>query len=181
MQITMRREPDGSYRITGIPFGLALWLVELPGLIGQDLPPEVRARLYPPPGSDEQMQVEWERLMVPELFALLASSRDVVLKDLAPLRSRLRKAEELFEDGELTIAPEHVNAWISALNAARLALGAQFEVTAEDMAEGREPVKFDAREAAIAKIDVYAWMQGTLIHGTFPPPEEGDPTTDPAV
>ena len=44
--------------------------------------------------TDEQMQAEWERLMYPELFALLASSRDVVIKDLEPLRTRVLSAAQ---------------------------------------------------------------------------------------
>jgi hypothetical protein len=166
-----------------ISYGLALWLVELPELIGRDQPPAVRRRLYPPPGDDEQMREEWERLMVPELFALLASSRDIVRKDLGPLAKRLVEAEESFEDGELVVPPEHVNGWISALNAARLALGAIYEVNADDMSEDRHPVVFDAREAAIARIDVFAWFQGTLIHGTHPPPpaDEEPPDEDPTA
>jgi hypothetical protein len=94
---------------------------------------------------------------LPELFALLADSKRIVEHDLASLAKAKRGPM-----WRLEIPAAHVTAWISALNAARLALGALFDVTADDMHPDREPT-YDERGLAILRIDLFAWLQGTLI------------------
>ena len=91
---------------------------------------------------------------------LVIPSSTVVERDLVSLKpGRL--------GSRLTIPAQHANAWISALNAARLALGAVHEVTATDMESEDEP-PLDERGWAILRIHLYAWLQATLIDAAPP-------------
>jgi uncharacterized protein DUF2017 len=158
--LTVRRGADGSLVVGQIPPLLDSVLRELPALLGPEQPEAAKRRLFPDPGGDPEAVAEWRRTQHPELFALLADARSVVERDLASLTPG--------PDGSrLTIPAAHANAWISALNAARLALGAVHEVTAADMESEAEP-SLDERGWAILRIHLYAWLQETLI-GAAPP------------
>jgi Domain of unknown function (DUF2017) len=157
IELSVSRGAGGVLSVHGIPPLLAQFLRELPGLLGKDQPDAVRRRLYPDPSLDAEIAAEWRRAQHPELFALIADSKRIVEADLVSLHRPKRKRTFSFE-----IAPAHVSAWISALNAGRLALGAVHEVTAADMDPEREP-SYDDRGLAILRIDLYGWLQATLI------------------
>lgn len=160
IELRATRGDDGTLVLDGIPPLLAGFLREIPALLGADQPDAVRRRLYPDPSLDEEVAAEWRRAQHPELFALMADSKRIVEHDLVSLHRPKRK-----RSFRLEIAAAHVAAWISALNAARLALGAVHEVTAADMDPGREPT-YDERGLAILRIDLYGWLQATLIEAT---------------
>lgn len=168
----VRRE-DGALSIEGLfPLHVAA-LVEVPELL--DKPEgEARRRLFPEPSHDEKQKAEWERLVRPELFALLASAREILLRDLRGVEP----AEPLggVPRWNVTIPAQHVNAWISALNAARLALGAQHGVESEedlhpDLEEKDGKIELDERTFAVIKISVLADLQAALILDGLPESE----------
>ena len=117
---------------------LAPWfmsvLLEVPDLLDADQPDAVKRRLYPEPSEDPEQSKEWKKYVHPELFALLASAREVIQRDLGTL-SPMRESMPL-GSWEVTIQEEHVSAWISALNAARLTLAATHGIEEEDMEAG---------------------------------------------
>jgi hypothetical protein len=151
-----RRKP-GIVSVLGMPPVMAIVLRELPELLGSDQPEVVTKRLFPVPVDDPEAAAEWRRMQHPELFALLADARQVVESDL-PALARGRDAGTL----RLDLPALHLHAWISALNAARLTLGALHDVTAEDLDPDNVPSR-DERGAAIVRIDLYAWLQSLLI------------------
>lgn len=167
------RREDGSVVIESLfPLHVAA-LVEVPELLEK---PEgdVRRRLFPEPSDDAKQRDEWDRLVRPELFALLASAREILLRDLKGLEA----AEPLggVPRWNVTIPAQHVNAWISALNAARLALGAQHGVESEedlhpDLEEKDGKIELDERTFAVVKISVLADLQALLILGGLPESE----------
>ena len=160
--LRVSRSPDGALRVEGVPDALARVIREMPGLLGADQPEAVRKRLFPDASDDEETAADWRRTQHPELFALLADARTIVESDL---RSLTRGSPK--RTWRLAIPAAHAAAWISALNAARLALGALHEVTAADMDPDREPTA-DERGLAILRIDLYAWLQVALIEATAP-------------
>ncbi|HEX5138899.1 MAG TPA: DUF2017 family protein [Planctomycetota bacterium] len=177
------RHADGAVSIEGLfPLHLAA-LAEVPDLI--DKPEgDVRKRLFPEPSDDATQKGDWERLVRPELFALLASAREILLRDL----KGVGPAEPLggVPRWNVMVPAQHVNAWISALNAARLALGAEHGVESEEdlhpkleaNEEGR--IEVDERTLAVIKIGALADLQALLILDGLPeserprrPEEEG--------
>jgi len=178
------RHADGAVSIEGLfPLHLAA-LAEVPDLI--DKPEgDVKKRLFPEPSDDATQKADWERLVRPELFALLASAREILLRDLRGVGP----AEPLggVPRWSVTVPAQHVNAWIAALNAARLALGAEHGIESEEdlrpkleeNEEGR--IEVDERTLAVIKIGALADLQAMLIldglpEGERPPrPEEEGP------
>ncbi|MHC4162744.1 MAG: DUF2017 family protein [Planctomycetota bacterium] len=163
----LERQPDGGIAIEDLTPPFVFILLELPGLLGPDQPDEVKRRLFPDPAEEDEIRKDWARLVHPELYALLASAREIVRKDLGKL---------LPSGGtcRLEIPAPHVNAWISALNAARLALGAiqgiededdlhPFDDPEEDDDDREEVVELDARRLAVAKIHLLGELQALLV------------------
>ncbi len=151
---------------------LAPWfvsvLLELPELFDEDQPDEVKERLYPEPSGDPEHSDEWKKYVHPELFALIASARAIVMKDLASLSPVDEDA--LLGTWQVTIPKEHVNAWISALNTARVTLGAANDVDEEDMVEEHpDQESWDERRLAVAKIHLLGWLQQMIIEHKHPP------------
>lgn len=149
---------DGSVSIAGLQPAFVAALADLPQALQDDGNEKVRRRLYPEPSEDRAQQEEWARLVRPELFALVASAREVVAKDLA----RLRRARGQQAVWNLKIPSRHVNAWLSALQAARLALGARHDIGEAEM-EGRTTDLDETRQLALVKIHILAWIQELLI------------------
>lgn len=143
--------------MTRIPTLTAVLLRELPGLLGADQPPEVRARLFPDASEDETIAEEWRRTQHPELFALLADAKGIVEADLAALW-----AQDGEETWSMRIPGDHVTAWVSALNAARLALAARFDLAKPDRELDMRTIS-DERGLAALEMDQFAWFQARLI------------------
>ena len=146
-------------------------LLELPQILSKDQEDEaVKKRLYPEP-EDEDDKEEWKRLVHPELFALIADARTIVTRDLGGLVPS--DTEDPLGTWEMRIPKEHVQAWISALNAARLALGAKHGIEEEDMAhEELDDDEWDDKRLAITKIHLMGWLQQLIIED-YNPPEGG--------
>jgi hypothetical protein len=177
------RHEDGVVFEDLAPFYVVV-LMEVPELLAPDAPDEVKRRLYPMPSDDADAQEEWRRLVHPELFALIASARDIMRRDLSALEQR--REPGAMPAWRVEIPAAHVEAWISGLNAARLALGARFgieseadmhpefddggpldddeeETTAEDDAANEEA---NARRIGVFKIHALAELQALaeLVH-----------------
>jgi len=177
----LSRQPDGSIAVEELTPPFLFVLFEVPGLLGPDQPDEVKRRLFPDPSDNEEIRKDWERLVHPELYALLASAREIVRKDLGrmvPAGGTCR----------LEIPAPHVSAWISALNTARLALGAvhgiededdlhPFDDPEEEDDDGEEVVELDERRLAVVKIHLLGELQALLV--LEQDPEAAGPDYDP--
>ncbi len=161
-KLRVSRADSGALVVDGITDDLALVLRELPALLGPEQPDVVKKRLFPDASDDPEIAAEWRRTQHPELFALLADARTIVEADLASLARGFPKRAWRVE-----IPAAHLTAWISALNAGRLALGALHEVTAADMDPDHD-FEPDERGLAILRIDLYAWLQSVLIDAAPP-------------
>lgn len=131
--IQLRVQPAGPkhIRITGIDPVVLDSLFALPEILEQRDKPGVRDRLLPlPTESDETLNVDWQQNVTPDLRHLFVSASETVLRDLTgvvpdPQAKHLQ---------QLTFPTEHLNAWLSAVNQARLILGELHHVTEADMA-----------------------------------------------
>ena len=160
----LERQPDGGIAIEDLTPPLVFILLEVPSLLGPDQPDEVKLRLFPDPSDDDEVRKDWARLVQPELYALLASAREIVVTDLGKMASAGGVCR-------LEIPAPHLNAWISALNAARLALGAVHGIEDEDDLhlfddqdeEDEEVVDLDERSLAVVKIHLLGELQAMLV------------------
>jgi hypothetical protein len=176
----LRRTPDGDLVLDHLAPAFVHMLFELPGLLDEEQPDAVKDRLYPlPREDDDEANEEWRRLVHPDLFALLASAREVVTRDLATLRpSEDEPAPSLFADWRLEIKKEHIPGWLGALNAGRLALGALHGLDEPELNEEFLPEEWEERHVAIVKIHLLGWLQQLIIEDQHPTPEGFDPNPD---
>ncbi len=117
-----------------------------------------RERLFPRAYLDpteEEAEIQWEALVHPDLLAGRLAA-------LQQLRASLEDAEPARRDRVVVhIAPDDVNAWLSVLNDARLALGSRLGVT-----EDTDLAQLDPSDPESAGKAAYAWLtylQGELI------------------
>ena len=116
-------------RISGIPPVLAAMLRELPEILELRDSPDARARLFPNPTADDKVNNEWQQMAGPELRHLFVSAGETVARDL----TALEVDGDNTEGHRVTFPVEHVNAWMSALNQARLILAEVHKLDEPDM------------------------------------------------
>jgi len=118
--------------------------------------PRVNSRFFPAPAQDELLLEDWKSLVQPELQATFLSAREVVQADL-------RGASELEEGFSMEIPPNHMDAWMSALNQARLAIAEENGFGEQEMAEEVSPDASDPRSLSLFQISFYGFLQECLV------------------
>jgi hypothetical protein len=119
-------------------------------------------RLFSSPSPDDaELTADWQELVAPELKTQFRSAVSLVAHDLA---------ENLCEtDGNddfpfrLQIPLEHTDAWLSALNQARLVLAARYAFSDEELGERFPPQLKSLRALVLYQITIYGWMQELLL------------------
>lgn len=118
----------------------------------------VRRRLLPETYDDPEVEASWRQLAEPELERLFLSRAQLVRRDLAAMQ-QLEGAESWL----LLVPDGHASAWLSSLNAARLALFVLNDLRAELM----EPEGFaqatPKQQEALLRIHFLAEMQCVLL------------------
>jgi hypothetical protein len=154
--ISLRVRPvDNKHiRISGIHPYLAELLCELPEILGQRDSPAARARLFPKPSSDDpKLNEDWQQIVGPELRHLFVSAGEIVARDLTGLQPETPATGTL----RVTFPAEHINAWMSALNQARLILGELHGVTEEDMNTGLVELR-TPKQHAVLRIHLLGYL-----------------------
>ncbi|MBL8735962.1 MAG: hypothetical protein JNL12_05985 [Planctomycetes bacterium] len=118
----------------------------------------VRQRLLPETCDDPEDEQQWRQHAVPELERLFASRAQLVRTDLAALRPMPKSQNQL-----LLIPFAHTNAWLAALNAARLALFVLNELTAESMEPDAFATVTPKQQEALLRIHLLAEVQSVLL------------------
>lgn len=117
-------------RISGIAPVLAVMLREMPEILEMRDSPAAQARLFPSPTrTDDKINKEWQQMIGPELRHLFVSAGETVTRDL----TALAVDEEDAEAYQVEFPIEHLRAWMSALNQARLILGEVHQISEENM------------------------------------------------
>jgi hypothetical protein len=170
----MVRMSDGGIRMTELAPWFVGVLLELPELLDSDQPEAVSRRLYPDPSNDDEQKRDWEKFVRPELFALVASAREIVMRDIGGMGPEEEPAGLVL--WSLAIPADHIQAWISALNVARLTLSEKYGIDEDDMLDHDEPIDLESEEwnekhFALARIHLLGYLQQMLIEEESPPPE----------
>jgi hypothetical protein len=157
---------DGTPRFTGI-HPLLAELLRAAALDPWERCPSGSARLTPPPGDDEELRDDWEDHVQPELRRHFETERAVVGADLAGLKPEKPK-KGAAESGQhptwsLEIPPAHAEAWLTTLNALRLALVGEHGFTEQDFSSDGFPDLSDARGIALMQVNFYAFIQECLL------------------
>lgn len=148
---------DEGYVFGGLSATCVETLKGVPMLL-ESSDPRVRERLLPDACDDPGDETDWRAHAVPELERLFASRAQLVRRDLNGLR-RLGKS-----DTQLLMIPNsHVNAWLAALNAARLALFALNDLDARHLEPEGFTTAAPKQQEALLRIHVLAEMQSVLL------------------
>lgn len=116
-------------------------------------------RLYPDPsgeGGDEEMRRDWDEHVRPGLEQLFASSREIVERDLACLGKNAKGVH-------LVIPRDHIDAWLNALNQARLIIVEENGFTEADLDHREPPDLSTPRGVLLLKVHFYAHLQEMLV------------------
>ena len=121
--------------------------------------PEGSARLLPSPGEDEELCHDWQDFVQPELRRHFASERTLVAGDILGLKQGKGK-ESLWS---LEIPREHCDAWLTTLNALRLALVTEHGFRESELADKENTDFSSERGMALMQVNFFAFIQECLI------------------
>ena len=150
-----RRASTDSWELRDIHPLFASLLTELPKAASRHK--KAQARLYPDPigGEDHaEFRRDWKEHVRPELERLFASSRDIVARDLSALGGNGTK---------LVIPSGHVEAWLNALNQARLVIVEESNFSEADLDHREPPDLATRRGMSLLKMHFYAHLQELLV------------------
>jgi hypothetical protein len=164
MELTVTRTAEGDVELHHVPPALAYALRELPALLSEEFPASA-SRIEQDPfggqddeGTDERA-ADWVRHGHPELRHLFDSAREIVIEDLKEL-----KREGLLPPRfTFTIPAPNLNAWLSALAAARVGLGEVHEVEPGDLERFPDGPFISERGRGILLIQLLGWLQEILL------------------
>ena len=124
--------------------------------------PEGSARLLPSPGEGEDLEdlrLDWEDHVQPGLRHHFDLERAVVSDDLAAMTQLKGKTPSW----TLEIPPDHTDAWLTTLNALRLALAGEHRFTDKDLSE-KEPSDLSTeRGITLMQMNFEAFIQECLL------------------
>jgi hypothetical protein len=150
-----RRASTDSWELRDIHPLFASLLTELPKVASRHK--KAQARLYPDPigGEDHaEFRRDWKEHVRPELERLFASSRDIVARDLSALGGNGTK---------LVIPSGHLEAWLNALNQARLVIVEESNFSEADLDHREPPDLATRRGMSLLKMHFYAHLQELLV------------------
>jgi uncharacterized protein DUF2017 len=155
---------DGDIEIADLDPFLAELLRQIPASADPEGVPAAEARLFSSPSSqsDKELCQEWKLYVEPELRRLFLSSTETVAEDLKQLCGE----EKSLANHTLRIPAKHMDAWLNALNQARLALAAKNDFTDLELGDhNRSPVG-SRRDLSLFQINFYGFIQEFILRST---------------
>jgi hypothetical protein len=142
------------------PF-LAELLKQIPASTNPDRVPAAEQRLFSPPSNGKQTELcaEWRMYVEPELRRLFETATQTVSADLEQLNGN----EKSFANRTLRIPAKHADAWLSALNQARLVIAAKNNFTENELNDHfRSPIG-SRRDLSLFQVNFYGFLQEFIL------------------
>ena len=152
-----RRASPDSWELREIHPLFASLLVDLPKVASRHK--KAQARLYPDPtggAGDAQLRCDWKEHVRPGLERLFATSRDIVARDLESLGPN-------GQGNKVVIPANHLDAWLNALNQARLVIVEENKFGEQELSGSEPPDLSTRRGLSLLKIHFYAHLQELLV------------------
>jgi hypothetical protein len=152
---------NGSLEISEIDPFLAELLRQIPASTQTEAVPAVERRLFSAPAAPDEKELcaEWKIYVEPELRRLFQSATETVTTDL----EQLRKNEKPFANCALRIPVAHSEAWLNALNQARLALATKYDFTEAELSDHyRSPIG-SRRDLSLFQVNFYGFLQEFIL------------------
>ena len=152
---------NGTLEITEIDPFLAELLRQIPLSASPEAVPAAEQRLYSAPAgpNEKEFCAEWKIYVEPELRRLFQSATETVSSDL----EQLAEKERPFANGRLRIPREHSDAWLNALNQARLAIAAKYDFSEAELCDHyRSPIG-SRRDLSLFQVNFYGFLQEFIL------------------
>jgi hypothetical protein len=143
------------------PF-LAELLRQIPASANPEGVPAAEERLFslPTNGKEPEICAEWKLYVEPELRRLFQTATETVAADLEQLNGN----EKQFANRTLRIPSNHADAWLSALNQARLVIAAKNHFTDGELSDQfRSPIG-SRRDLSLFQVNFYGFLQEFMLH-----------------
>ena len=153
-----RRHSSDAFELCDIHPLFAELLAELPRAAARH--DNARARIYPDPFQSSDSPVDgsddWREHVHPELERLFAASRETVSADLGSARGGPAPNRCL-------IPRAHIDAWLNALNQARLVIVEENKFGERELSGVEQPDLATRRGLSLLKVHFYAHLQELLV------------------
>jgi Domain of unknown function (DUF2017) len=158
MEICRRK---GVIEISELDPFLAELLRQIPASANPDGAPGAEQRLFSPPttGRETEICAEWKMYVEPELRRLFQSATETVAGDLEQLNGN----EKTSANRTLRIPAKHSDAWLSALNQARLVIAVRNNFTENELNDHfRSPIG-SRRDLSLFQVNFYGFLQEFIL------------------
>ena len=155
-----RREKD-CLEISELDPFLAELLRQIPESTNTDGVESAQQRLFssPAPASEREICAEWKLYVEPELRRLFRSATETVAADLQQLNGSTKP----FANCTLRIPIENAEAWLNALNQARLCIAAKYNFTDGELCDHyRSPIG-SRRDLGLFQVNFYGFLQEFIL------------------
>jgi len=142
------------------PF-LAELLRQIPESTSTDGVESAQQRVFssPAPASEREICAEWKLYVEPELRRLFRSATETVATDLQQLNGNAKP----FANCTLRIPIENAEAWLNALNQARLVIAAKYNFTDGELCDHyRSPIG-SRRDLGLFQVNFYGFLQEFIL------------------
>ena len=113
----------------------------------------------PAPASEREICAEWKLYVEPELRRLFRSATETVAADLQQLNGSTKP----FANCTLRIPTENAEAWLNALNQARLVIAAKYNFTDGELCDHyRSPIG-SRRDLGLFQVNFYGFLQEFIL------------------
>jgi hypothetical protein len=154
------RQNDGLQISELDPF-LAELLRQIPESTNADGVEAAKARLFSAPAAENETEFhkEWKLYVRPELQRLFQTATETVASDLKQLSGN----EKAFANRTLRIPTDHADAWLNALNQARLVIAARNDFTDGELCDHyRSPIG-SRRDLSLFQVNFYGFLQELIL------------------
>ena len=168
---------NGALEISEIDPFLAELLRQIPASTNPESVPAAEARLYSAPAgpNEKEFCAEWKLYVEPGLRRHFQSATEMVESDL----QQLHEPEKPFANSRLHIPRQHCDAWLNALNQARLAIAAKYDFSEAELCDHyRSPIG-SRRDLSLFQVNFYGFLQEFILRemeceNTPPPPSPNE-------
>ena len=134
---------------------------QIPESTNTDGVESAQQRLFssPAPASEREICAEWKLYVEPELRRLFRSATETVAADLKQLNGSTKP----FANCTLRIPTENAEAWLNALNQARLVIAAKYNFTDGELCDHyRSPIG-SRRDLGLFQVNFYGFLQEFIL------------------
>ena len=157
----IRRQGD-CIEISELDPFLAELLRQVPESTNAEGVEAAQQRLFssPAPAAEREICAEWKLYVEPELRRLFQTATETVAGDLQQLNGSTKP----FANCTLRIPTRNSDAWLNALNQARLVIASKYNFTDVDLSDHyRSPIG-SRRDLGLFQVNFYGFLQEFILH-----------------